>query len=44
MSTLELIALVMAAFSAFWLFVWLGSLIARTPKLFYYGKFRKFLN
>lgn len=37
------ISLVMGALAAFWIFVWLGDLIAKTPKIFYYGKFRKFL-
>lgn len=44
MSVPELIIVIMGAFAGFWVLVWLGDLIAKTPKIFYYGKFRKFFN
>jgi len=44
MAVVEFISVVMAAFVGFWIFVWLGDLMAKTPKLFFYGKFRKFFD
>lgn len=43
MTTLELTIVIFGALAAFWVFVWVGELISKTPKIFYYGKFRKFL-
>lgn len=44
MTVLELITIIFGALAGFWLFVWVGELIAKSPKMFYYGKFRKFFN
>lgn len=42
MTPVGLITVIFGAMAAFWLFVWFGELVARSPKMFYYGKFRKF--
>lgn len=42
MTVPELITLIFGALFLFWIFVWIGDFVAKTPKLFFYGKFRKF--
>lgn len=44
MQVWELILIVFGIMGAFWFLVWLGDLIAKTPKIFTYGRLRKFLN
>lgn len=44
MTVIELVTIIFGAFASFWFLIWLGDLVARSPKLFYYGKFRKFFN
>lgn len=44
MTPIELISIILAALTLFWLLTYVGDVVAKTPKLFTYGKFRKFFN
>lgn len=43
MTQIEFIILILAAGVGFWMFIWLGDLIAKSVKLFDYDRFRHFL-
>lgn len=43
MTPFELMMIVVAVSFMFFFLQWVGEKAGKTPKLFYYGKFRKFL-
>lgn len=43
MTPIEFITIIFGTLAGFWLIAWVGELVASTPKIFYFGKFKKFL-